>query len=90
MRNYEITFAWPNGNETWIYAEAIDFQQAMLVALDKCPLTCRVRSILFLTPEQLAANKASAARRADTTLRSIEVRSTKRAVKVRVTGESDA
>jgi hypothetical protein len=61
MKNYEITFEWPNGDWTWIYAEANDFHQALLVALDKCPLTCRVHNVHFVTADQLAANKAAAA-----------------------------
>lgn len=64
MKNYEITFEWPNGDWTWTYVEANDFHQAMLVALDKCPLTCRVHGVLFLTPEQLAAHEANAVQRA--------------------------
>lgn len=63
MKNYEITFEWPNGDWTWIYAQANDFHQAMLIALDKCPLTCRVHGILFMTSEQVKANEDSARQR---------------------------
>jgi hypothetical protein len=42
---FQITFAWPNDDWTWINVEANDFHQAMLVALDKCPLNCRVQKI---------------------------------------------
>lgn len=64
LKNYELTFerdadrAW-----TWRYVEAVDFHQAMLLALAMCPPESRVHGVLFLTAEQLAANKASAARR---------------------------
>lgn len=60
MKNYEITFVWPNEDWTWIYVEAIDFHDAMAMAIQKCPRDCRVHSIQFMTPEQTAANKASA------------------------------
>lgn len=59
MKNYELTFVWPNDDWTWTYVEASDFHQAMLMALDKCPLTCRVHGIAFRTPEQVAANEAA-------------------------------
>jgi hypothetical protein len=59
MKNYEITFEWPNGDWTWIYVEAVDFHQAILWALDRQPATTRVHSIVFMTAEQVAANKAS-------------------------------
>jgi hypothetical protein len=58
MKNYEITFVWPNDDWTWIYVEVRDFHSAMLRALDACPRGCRVHSILFMTTEQAAANKA--------------------------------
>jgi hypothetical protein len=44
-KTFQITFAWPNDDWTWIDVEANDFHQAMLIALDKCPLTCRVQRI---------------------------------------------
>jgi hypothetical protein len=58
MKNYEITFVWPNEDWTWIYVEARDFHQAMLLALNACPRECSVHSIQFMTAEQVAANKA--------------------------------
>jgi hypothetical protein len=57
MKNYEITFEWPNGDWTWIDVEANDFHQAMFIALDRCPLTCRVHSIVFFTREQVEASR---------------------------------
>ena len=48
MKRYEITFEWPNGDWTWAVVEANDFHQAMLIALDKCPLTCRVHRVVVL------------------------------------------
>jgi hypothetical protein len=41
MKNYEITFVWPNDDWTWIYVEAVDFHQALLLALQRCPRECR-------------------------------------------------
>lgn len=64
MKNYELTFVWPNDDWTWTYVEASDFHQAMLMALDKCPLTCRVYGVHFVTVDQLKANQESARRRA--------------------------
>jgi hypothetical protein len=58
MKNYEVTFVWPNQDWSWIYVEAPDFHDAMLSALKACPRECRVHGVLFLTPEQVAANKA--------------------------------
>ena len=55
MKTYEITFVWPNEDWTWIYVEVNDFHQAMFVALDKCPATCRIHHMLLMTPEQLTA-----------------------------------
>lgn len=63
VRNYEITFEWPNGDWTWVYETAPDYHDAMALALDKCPLGCRVRSIVLMTPEQIAANKSYLAAR---------------------------
>src|SRR5580698_3560746 len=34
VKNYEITFEWPNGAWTWIDVEANDYHQAMLIGLD--------------------------------------------------------
>ena len=45
MTKYQITFVWPNDDWTWIDVEANDFHQAMLIGIDKCPLTCRVKRI---------------------------------------------
>jgi hypothetical protein len=50
---FQITFVWPNDDWTWIDVEALDFHQSMLVALDKCPPNCRVKSI-----ERLPEGKA--------------------------------
>jgi hypothetical protein len=52
MTLFQITFVWPNDDWTWTDVEANDFHQAMLFALDKCPATCRVKSI-----ERLQAGK---------------------------------
>jgi hypothetical protein len=41
MKNYEITFERPNGDWTWIYAEARDFHHAIIVALEQCPRGCQ-------------------------------------------------
>jgi hypothetical protein len=63
MKNYEITFAAPNGDWTWIYVHAVDFHDALLLALQCCPRGCRVHGVLFLTQEQVDANmKAAEAR----------------------------
>ena len=59
MKNYEITFVWPNDDWTWIYMEVRDFHSAMLRALDACPRGCRVHSIVFMTAEQVTANRAN-------------------------------
>ena len=56
MKNYEITFEWPNGDWTWIDVEANDYHQAMLIGLDRCPLSCRVHNIQFFTREQVEAS----------------------------------
>jgi hypothetical protein len=61
MKHYEITFEWPNGDWTWIDVEANDFHQSMLIALDRCPLTCRVHSIQFFTREQVEASRKAKA-----------------------------
>lgn len=45
MTLFQITFVWPNDDWTWIDVEAVSFHQAMLIALDKCPATCRVHHI---------------------------------------------
>jgi hypothetical protein len=45
MTLFQITFAWPNDDWTWIDVKASDFHQAMLFALDKCPATCRVQRV---------------------------------------------
>jgi hypothetical protein len=45
MTLFQITFVWPNDDWTWIDVEANDFHQSMLIALDKCPATCRVQRI---------------------------------------------
>lgn len=45
MTLFQITFVWPNDDWTWIDVEAVSFHQAMLIALDKCPATCRVKGI---------------------------------------------
>jgi hypothetical protein len=58
MKNYEVTFEWPNGDWTWIYVEGEDFHKAMLLALASCPRDCRVHHLQFMTAEQVAANKA--------------------------------
>ena len=58
MKNFEVTFEWPNGDWTWIYVEAVDFHQALLLALQRCPRECRVHHLQFMTAEQVAANKA--------------------------------
>jgi hypothetical protein len=42
---YQITFAWPNGDWTWINRQASDFHQAIFIALEECPTGCRVRNI---------------------------------------------
>ena len=56
VENYEITFEWPNGDWTWIYESAPDFHDALALALDKCPATARVHSIVHMTAKQVAAN----------------------------------
>jgi hypothetical protein len=61
VKNYEITFEWPNGDWTWIDVEANDYHQAMLIGLDRCPLTCRVHSIQFFTREQVEASRKAKA-----------------------------
>jgi hypothetical protein len=61
MKNYEITFEWQNGDWTWIDVEANDYHQAMLIGLDRCPLTCRVHSIQFFTREQVEASRKAKA-----------------------------
>lgn len=48
MKRFQITFIWPNDDWTWIDIEASDFHQAMLVALDKLPFSCRVHNIMRL------------------------------------------
>jgi hypothetical protein len=58
MKNYEVTFEWPNGDWTWIYVETEDFHKAMLLALASCPRDCRVHHLQFMTADQVAANKA--------------------------------
>jgi hypothetical protein len=63
MKNFEVTFEWPNGDWTWIYVEAVDFHQVMLLALANCPRECRVHYLQFMTAEQVAANKAQDGRR---------------------------
>jgi hypothetical protein len=54
MKDYQITFEWPNGDWTWLNTRARDYHQIILMALDACPTTCRVRRIEFLTPAQAA------------------------------------
>jgi hypothetical protein len=58
MKNYEVTFEWPNDDWTWIYVEARDFHHAIIVALEQCPRGCLVHGVQFMTAEQVAANKA--------------------------------
>ena len=58
MKNFEVTFVWPNDDWSWIYVEAVDFHQALLLALQLCPRECRVHHLQFMTAEQVAANKA--------------------------------
>jgi hypothetical protein len=45
---YQLTFVWPDDSWTWHDTDANDFHQAMLIALDKCPSGCRVKSIQLL------------------------------------------
>ena len=45
---YQLTFEWQNGDWTWIDVEADDFHQAMLIALDKCPLGGRIHNITYI------------------------------------------
>lgn len=49
MTTFQITFVWPDDDWTWIDVEANDFHQAMLIALDKLPSSCRVHRIEKLT-----------------------------------------
>ena len=46
MTTYEVTFVWPNDDWTWVYVEAVDFQDAMLKSMLACPNACRVKSLL--------------------------------------------
>ena len=59
MKNFEVTFEWPNGDWTWIYVEAKDFHEAICRALCECPRECRIHHLQFMTAEQVAANKAN-------------------------------
>lgn len=63
VKNYEITFVWPNGDWTWIYASAPDFHDVLAIAVDKCPDGARVHGVQFMTPKQVDANLAAAAKR---------------------------
>ena len=57
LRDYEVTFVRQNGEWTWTYFQALDFQDAMTQALVIAPTACRVHSIVFMTAEQITANK---------------------------------
>jgi hypothetical protein len=59
MKNYEVTFEWPNGDWTWIYVETEDFHKAMLLALASCPRDCRVHHLQFMTADQVGARWTS-------------------------------
>jgi hypothetical protein len=53
MIKFEITFVWPNGEWTWINVEALDFQDAMGIAISRLPISCRIKSIVKVKAKEV-------------------------------------
>ena len=66
MTRYQITFAWPNEDWTWIDVKEASFHAAICTALSRCPASCRIVRIENLDawrPAPATLSDASAALR---------------------------